>query len=92
MAAVNTALGGMSEDLPDLIPNRFDILEVEYDPSGDVVSFAADFEQHCEGDDPALFGSIHYNSTLAIFLPRRERGFSAAPHASLAASTAVARG
>jgi hypothetical protein len=46
------------------LTGRFDILEVEYDPSGNVVSFAADFEQHCEGDDPALFGSIHYNSSI----------------------------
>jgi hypothetical protein len=27
-----------------------------------VVSFAADFEQHCEGTTPALFGTIRFNS------------------------------
>jgi hypothetical protein len=46
------------------LTGRFDILEVEYGPDDDVVSFAADFEQHCEGGDSALFGSIRYNSSI----------------------------
>ncbi|MEO8360708.1 MAG: Calx-beta domain-containing protein [Vicinamibacteria bacterium] len=35
--------------------------------SGGVLqSFAADFEQHCEGADAALYGSIRINSTLPV--------------------------
>jgi hypothetical protein len=34
-----------------------------------VDSFAADFEQHCEGAEPALFGSIRHNSSIG-FLPQ----------------------
>jgi hypothetical protein len=33
------------------------------------VRFAADFEQHCEGQDPALFGSVRYNSTVPTVAP-----------------------
>jgi hypothetical protein len=43
---------------------RFEVLEAEYSASGEVVRFAATFEQHCEGASPALVGSILYNSTL----------------------------
>ncbi|MCW5199987.1 hypothetical protein VU05_04695 [Desulfobulbus sp. F1] len=46
------------------LTGRFNILDVEYDTDGKVLSFAADFEQHCEGMDPALFGSIRYNSSI----------------------------
>jgi hypothetical protein len=31
------------------LTGRFEVLEAVYRSSGDVVSFAADFEQHCEG-------------------------------------------
>lgn len=47
------------------LTGRFVVLEVEY-ADDTVVSFAADFEQHCEGADPALFGSVRYNSTLGF--------------------------
>jgi len=46
---------------------RFDVLEAVYDPStGEVISFAVDFEQHCEFGDPALFGSLRFNSDVPI--------------------------
>jgi len=51
------------------LTGRFDITEVSYGPGGDVLQFAANFEQHGEGDDPALFGQIRYNSTVAVTLP-----------------------
>jgi hypothetical protein len=40
------------------------VLEVVYGPTGEVERFAATFEQHCEGMEPALTGSILFNSTL----------------------------
>jgi hypothetical protein len=31
-----------------------------------VLTFAADFEQHCEGREPALTGSVRINSDIRI--------------------------
>src|SRR5262249_36976971 len=45
---------------------RFVVLEASFDAGGNVLSFAADFEQHCEGDAPALYGAIRFQSTLPI--------------------------
>ena len=47
------------------LTGRFDVLEAVYDPAGRVLRFAADFEQHCEGMEPALFGGVRYHSTIA---------------------------
>jgi hypothetical protein len=44
------------------LTGRFEVFEVTYGPSGEVLTFAADFEQHCEGMGPALSGSIRYNA------------------------------
>jgi hypothetical protein len=46
------------------LTGQFEVLEVVYSPAGDVERFAATFEQHCEGMEPALTGSILINSTL----------------------------
>jgi len=43
---------------------EFTILEAVYNPDESVLHFAATFEQHCEGADPALFGEVYYNSTV----------------------------
>lgn len=48
------------------LTGRFDVLEAVYGLSGQVVSFAADFEQHCEGGTPALYGQIRYNSNVPL--------------------------
>ena len=45
---------------------RFDVLEVEYNVDEQVMIFAANFEQHCEGMEPALFGQIRFNSDIPI--------------------------
>jgi hypothetical protein len=47
------------------LTGRFDVLEAVYGTGGQVLRFAADFEQHCEGMDPALFGGVRYHSTIA---------------------------
>lgn len=46
------------------LTGRFEIFEIQTDDSGNVSNFAADFEQHCEGSEPALFGVVRYNSEL----------------------------
>lgn len=44
------------------LTGRFVVLEAEFGPTGNVLAFAADFEQHCEGGNSALFGAVRYNS------------------------------
>jgi hypothetical protein len=48
---------------------RFVVLEAGYTQSGNVSQFAADFEIHCSGAAPALFGAIRYNSSVADVRP-----------------------
>ncbi|NEP89167.1 MAG: hypothetical protein F6K18_21340 [Okeania sp. SIO2C2] len=46
---------------------RFNILEAAYDVNGDIKSFDAIFEQHCEDElaiGPASFGRIRYNAEV----------------------------
>lgn len=38
----------------------------ENDLTGPLPRFAADYEQHCEGKAPALFGSVRYNSSVPM--------------------------
>jgi hypothetical protein len=45
----------------NMLTGSFEVLEATYGPSGEVLTFAADFEQHCDGG-PALTGSIRYNA------------------------------
>lgn len=48
------------------LTGRFVVLDAVYATNGDVISFAADFEQHCEGGTPALFGSIRFNTEVGV--------------------------
>lgn len=43
------------------LDGEFTVLDVAYGPGDTVISFAADFEQQCEGAAAAMFGSIRYN-------------------------------
>jgi hypothetical protein len=49
------------------VTGRFVVNDVSYTRTGVVQHFGADFEQHCDGDAPALFGSIRINSILRQF-------------------------
>jgi len=42
---------------------RFEIFNLKQDSHGTVISFILQFEQHCEGATPALFGQLQYNAT-----------------------------
>jgi len=48
------------------LTGRFVVLQASFGSGGAVQSFAADFEQHCEDHDPALFGSIRFHSTVPL--------------------------
>jgi hypothetical protein len=48
------------------LTGRFVILELELGPSNEVLRFAADLEQHCEGGQPALFAQIRFNSSVPL--------------------------
>ena len=45
---------------------RFTILEIVFGAGGQVDSFAADLEQHCEGGPAALFAAVRYNSDVPV--------------------------
>lgn len=47
------------------LTGRFVVLEALYGSGGQVLKFAADFEQHCNDATPALFGAIRFNSAIA---------------------------
>lgn len=51
------------------VDGRFTVLEAEYGADGEVVRFAADFEQHCERMAPALYGFVRFNSAVPV-VPR----------------------
>jgi alpha-tubulin suppressor-like RCC1 family protein len=42
------------------ITGRFVVIEANYAGDGSVLSFAADYEQHCDGATAALFGSVRF--------------------------------
>jgi hypothetical protein len=45
----------------------FDILQISYDPSGNLSQFAVDFKQFDEGNTTVgLYGSLRFNSTIPI--------------------------
>jgi hypothetical protein len=47
------------------ITGRFVVHEVVYDAGGVLQQLWLDFEQHCEGGAPALFGTLRYNASGA---------------------------
>ncbi len=49
---------------------KFVVSEVVVDASHHVQSFAADFEQHCDGNTPAMFGAIRFNSSKPPLITR----------------------
>jgi len=44
---------------------RFTVLEIQYN-GADLEKLAVDYEQHCEGFVPALFGSVRFNSAIPV--------------------------
>ena len=64
------------------LTGRFVVLDAAFGANNTIDRFAADFEQHCEGLSPALFGSIRIHSLLPVApAPATLTGvtFSAAP-------------
>jgi len=50
----------------DQVVGSFTVYDATYDTSGNLVSFAAQFFQHCEGFYAALMGNISFNSDVAL--------------------------
>ena len=48
------------------LAGRFEVLEATYGSSGNLLTFAATFEQHCEGMPPALLGAMFYNANAPV--------------------------
>jgi hypothetical protein len=51
------------------VTGRFLLSDFAFNSDGTVQRFAVDFEQHCDGVPPALYGSIRYNSRVPL-VPR----------------------
>jgi hypothetical protein len=66
------------------LTGRFIVWEAVYSPTGDVVSFAADFCQHSDGAVPALYGIIRINSDVPLLVP--------GPHAAPGANSSAIEG
>ena len=49
------------------LTGNFQVLKAGYNSSSVLQSFSANFEQHCEGSTPALFGWLRYHTTLQQF-------------------------
>jgi hypothetical protein len=60
------AVDGNSRGCNTLTGN-FQVLKAGYNASSALQSFSANFEQHCEGASPALFGWLRYRSLLRQF-------------------------
>jgi hypothetical protein len=48
------------------VSGSFTVYDATYNGAGDVLSFAAQFTDHCEGGGPALLGSLSYNSSVVM--------------------------
>ena len=48
------------------LTGRYLVREVAYGPTGDVLRFAVDVEQHCNNATPALFAALRFNSTVSL--------------------------
>ena len=46
--------------------NEFTILDADYGPNGEVLSFAADFEQFDAEGESILRGKLRYNSNVPV--------------------------
>jgi hypothetical protein len=46
----------------NFLTGRFEILEISFRRDGSLGSIAFDFEQHCEGATPALFGMVRFKA------------------------------
>ena len=49
------------------LTGNFQVLQAGYNNSNVLQNFSANFEQHCEGMTPALFGSFRYHAKLQQF-------------------------
>jgi hypothetical protein len=51
------------------ITGSFTVLEIQRAADGRITRFAADFEQHCRGQAPALYGSVRFESDVPYVQP-----------------------
>ncbi|HSW84049.1 MAG TPA: hypothetical protein VLH12_11270, partial [Usitatibacter sp.] len=60
---------GRDVDTCPTITGSYVVLELQRASDGTVQRFAADFEQHCRGQAPALFGGVRFNSDVPYAQP-----------------------
>ena len=52
----------------NMATGRFEIDEIERDAGGNITTLDLAFEQHCEGNEPAVFGELRYNAAAGYAL------------------------
>jgi hypothetical protein len=50
----------------DTTTGSFTVYDATYDSNGTPLTFAAEFDQQCQGAAPALFGTVRFNSTVTM--------------------------
>ncbi len=60
------SFGGLTDGATDKLTGNFQVLEAEYDADGNLLRFAANFEQHYQGVIAGLYGQIRYHSTVPL--------------------------
>lgn len=72
------------------VAGRFRVDQADYDGSGNLVAFAARFEQHCDdATAPSLFGMVAWNATVPFYGHRLEPVPLAFPLTVVGASAAT---
>jgi hypothetical protein len=77
LPAVEVAIDGDECDFSS--PARFVVFDAQFSGTT-LVSFAADFEIHCNGDVPAFHGKLRYNSAYPVNDPVADVGLQFQPY------------
>ena len=72
----------------NIVAGRFLVSDITFAANGSVQTLAVDFEQHCEGAAPALYGSVRYNSSVSV-VPRISIGDATALKGNIGTSDAT---
>lgn len=71
------------------LTGNFQVTKAGYNSTGTLQNFAANFEQHCEGQTPALFGWLRYHSVSDATIQGSSAVFTVTLNPSLATSVSV---
>lgn len=58
------------------VAGHFDILDIQRDDGGNVISLAVDFDEFCDGSTAGLHGKLRYNSSVPMDAPFADVGLN----------------